>query len=85
MHSCILKSVFLCKELLWVSINYAAIIRDINTKVRYITILHNKQCTYKVTLRRVRVTFFAVQEAIRITYSKCVSVGLGIQNAMRMG
>ena len=37
-----------------------------------------------VTLRRVRVTIFAVGKSVSITYSECVSVALGIQHAMRM-
>ena len=43
----------------------------------------NSQCTYKATLRRVRATI--VQwNAVIITYSKCVTVALGIPHAMRM-
>jgi hypothetical protein len=39
---------------------------------------------YNVTLRRVRVTIVAVEKAISITYSDCVSVALVIQHAKRM-
>jgi hypothetical protein len=37
-----------------------------------------------VTLRRVRVTIVAVQKAISITYSDCVSVALVIRHVKRM-
>jgi hypothetical protein len=40
-----------------------------------------RQCTYNVTLRRVRVTIAAVEN---ITYSECVYLALVIQHAMRM-
>jgi len=43
-----------------------------------------RQCTYNVTLRRVRATIVAVKKAISITYSECVSLALGIQHATRM-
>jgi hypothetical protein len=39
---------------------------------------------YNVILRRVRLTIVAVEKAISITYSECVSVALGIQHAKRM-
>jgi hypothetical protein len=44
----------------------------------------DKQCTYKVIFRRVRVTIVAVEKQLSITYSECVSVILIIQHAMRM-
>jgi hypothetical protein len=37
-----------------------------------------------ITLRRVRVTTVAMEKAISITYSECVSVALVIQHAKRM-
>jgi len=39
---------------------------------------------YNVTLRIVRVTIFCSGKSIRITYSECVFVDLGVQYAMRM-
>jgi len=41
-------------------------------------------CTYKVTLRCVRTTIFAVDKTVSITYSECVFVALDMQHAMRM-
>ena len=38
-----------------------------------------------VTLSVVRVTSVAVEKAINITYSECVSIALVIQHAMRLG
>jgi hypothetical protein len=38
----------------------------------------------KVTLKCVRVTIVAVEKAVNITYSECVSVALVIQHAIRM-
>jgi hypothetical protein len=38
---------------------------------------------YNVTLRRVRVTIVAVEKAISITYSECMSIALVIQHAKR--
>ena len=43
----------------------------------------DKQCTYNVTLRRVRVTTVAVEKQC-VTYWECVSVALGIEHAMLM-
>jgi len=43
----------------------------------------DRQCMCKVISRRVRVTVVAVEKQV-ITYSKCMSVALGIQHAMRM-
>jgi hypothetical protein len=42
----------------------------------------HKQCTYKVTLRRICATTVAVQNSI--TYSEGVFVALGNQHAIRM-
>jgi hypothetical protein len=44
----------------------------------------DKQCTYNVTLRRVRVTTVEVEKKKSITYSECVFVALGIQHGKRM-
>jgi hypothetical protein len=38
----------------------------------------------KVNVRRVRVTIIAVEKAISVTYSACVSVALVIQHAVRV-
>ena len=38
----------------------------------------------KVKLTCVRVTIVAIGKAIRITYSECVFVDLGMQHAMRL-
>ena len=43
-----------------------------------------RQCTYKVTLRRVRATIVVVGKAMSITYCECVFVALGIRRAIRM-
>ena len=43
----------------------------------------DRQCTYNVTLRRVRATIIVVEKQC-VTYSECVSVALGIQHALRM-
>jgi len=45
---------------------------------------HDSQCTYHVTLRRVRVNRCCSGKAISITYSECVFVASSIQYAMRM-
>ena len=42
------------------------------------------QCGCIVTLRRVRATIVAVEKAMNITCSECVSVSLGIQREIRM-
>ena len=44
----------------------------------------DRQCTYNVTLRRLRSTIFCSEKAISITYSECVFVALVTQYAMRM-
>ena len=44
----------------------------------------DRQRAYSVTLRHVRATIVAVEKSISITYSECVFVTLGTQNAMRM-
>jgi len=41
----------------------------------------NRQGTYNVTLKRVRVTIVAVENQLSITYSECVSVALVTQLA----
>jgi len=46
--------------------------------------LQGQQCTYNLTLRRVRVTIFAVDKAVSIPYSECVFAALGIQHAKLM-
>ena len=45
--------------------------------------VQDRQCTYNVTLRRVRSTTVAAGKQC-VTYSECVSVALGIQHMMRM-
>jgi len=45
---------------------------------------HDRQCMCYVTSWRVRVTIFAVEKQISITYSECVFVALCIQHAMRV-
>ena len=42
------------------------------------------KCTYKVTLRRFRVTIVCRGKAICITYSHCVSTALVVEHANRM-
>ena len=42
------------------------------------------QCTYNVTLMRVRATIVAVEKTISVKYSESVFVALGIQHAMRL-
>jgi hypothetical protein len=42
----------------------------------------DRQCTYNVTLRILRVTIVAVE--MIITYSECISIVLVTQHAMRM-
>ena len=52
----------------------------------YFAIFNNKldrQCTYHVTLRRIRATIVVVGKQYH-TYSECVAVALGIQHAMHM-
>jgi len=44
----------------------------------------NRQCTYNVTLRRVRVTTVAVKKAIIISHAGYVFIALIIQHAMCM-
>jgi hypothetical protein len=47
-------------------------------------ILKKRQAVfYNVTLRRVRVTIIAVEKAISIAYSECMSIALVIQHAKR--
>ena len=41
----------------------------------------DRQCTYNVTVRRVRVTIVAVEKSVSVTYSERVFVALGIQYA----
>jgi len=42
------------------------------------------QCTYNVTLRRVRANHCCSGKAMSITYSECGSVALGLQHAKHM-
>ena len=42
------------------------------------------QCTYNLTVRRVRATVVVVGKVMIVTHCKCVFVALGIQQAMRM-
>jgi hypothetical protein len=44
----------------------------------------DRQCTYNVTLKRVRVTIVVVEMQKSIPSSECVSVALVIQHAKRM-
>jgi len=44
----------------------------------------DRQCTYNVTLRRVRPTVVAMEKQLSNTYCECAFVALGIQHAMRM-
>ena len=44
----------------------------------------DRQCTYNVTLRRVRVTTVAVEKIISNIYAECALVALGIKHAMRV-
>jgi hypothetical protein len=46
------------------------------------TTKQDRQCTYNITLRRIRATIVTVKKAVTITYSECVYVVLGIQHAM---
>ena len=46
--------------------------------------LQGRQCTYNVTLRRVRATIGAVEKAMYIAYSECVCLALGAQHEMRI-
>jgi len=45
---------------------------------------HDRQCTYNITQRRVRVTIVAVEKQISIAHSECVFVDLSIKHAMRL-
>jgi hypothetical protein len=47
-------------------------------------IVETKQCAINVTLRRVRVTTVAVENARHVTYSECASVVLVIQHKKHM-
>jgi len=44
----------------------------------------DSQCTYNVTLWRVRLSTAVVEKQVSMAYSECVSAALGIQHAMRM-
>ena len=43
-----------------------------------------RRCTYTITLRFVCTTIVAVEKAVCITHSKCVSVALSIQHEIHM-
>jgi len=58
--------------------------RNLTRRIFQINTQQSRQCTYNVTLRRVRATFFCRGKAISITYSECVFVALVIQHAVRM-
>jgi hypothetical protein len=45
-------------------------------------VIHDRQCTYNVTLRRVRKTTLVAEK--QLTYFECLSVGLAIQQAKSM-
>jgi len=49
-----------------------------------VEVKQDMQCTYNVTLRRVRATDVAVGTAICSTYRECVFVALRIEHAIRM-
>ena len=44
----------------------------------------DRQCTYNLTLGRVRATTVSVEKQLSIAHSECVSVALVIQHATRM-
>jgi len=52
--------------------------------VSRIRVIKDRKCRYKVALRGVLATIFEVEKAMSITYSECVFLFLGIQQAMRM-
>jgi hypothetical protein len=52
--------------------------------MHYSKIVQDSQCTRDVILKSFRSTIVAVEKAISITYSECVSVALGIQHAVRV-
>ena len=67
------------------SLLYTSRICIVDTSLTQLTFeKYNKQCTYDVTLRRVRATIVVVAKAISIEYCNCVSADLKIQRAMRM-
>jgi hypothetical protein len=47
-------------------------------------IKHDRQRTYIVTLKSIRVTTVAMEKAVSITYSECAFAALVIQHAKRM-
>ena len=54
------------------------------TNTRNVNFKQDRQCTYKVTLRRLSCNHFCSRKPICITYCECVFVALRIQHAMRM-
>jgi len=50
----------------------------------YFTEKRDRQCTYNVTLRRVRATNVAMEKVMSTIYTECVFLALGIKHAMRM-
>jgi hypothetical protein len=47
-------------------------------------IKHDRQRTYIVTLKSIRVTIVAMEKAVSFTYSECAFAALVIQRAKRM-
>ena len=68
----------------WCLVLAVTTLGDVYLSMNVISIVQqDRQCTYNVTLRRVRATIIVVEKQC-VTYSECVSVALGIQHALRM-